>query len=161
MAEKCNVCESRLDVSNPAFIRCVNFDCTEVLKCHCCDEKLGKEIAHVKCFKCKQMHCQYCEKDSFFYDVKHKERNICLTCKEEWDSNDPDAIFSGFEVEEFLQDLPCNIELENGDTCEGTLSQLSTGWGCLVCGREADEEEMSGWRASDSWHESSYDRYEV
>jgi hypothetical protein len=159
MAEECNVCESLLDSSNPAYIRCVNVDCTEVLKCHCCEEKIGIEVAHVKCFNCKEIHCQYCEKDSFFYNVKYKERNICLTCKEARDDEEAwidDAFGPQHTLESYLQDLPCGIELEDGEICEGTLSELTNGWGCLICGREADEGDIL-----ELHDEAEYDRYET
>ena len=125
--DKCASCNATLDKSNPAHVRCVNTKCSEVMKCHCCKEPLGQEISEIVCYICKELHCMYCDKDSFSFDVKWKEKQICKTCEEL--DKELDMVYGGWGSEpEFEYPNACQM-----NDCLGLLSYEGDYAVCLEC----------------------------
>jgi hypothetical protein len=84
----------------------------------------------------------YCDKDSFSFDVKWKEKQICIKCEENKPRNTDYG--EGYEtIGEWLDASNQTFECLNEDLeekCEGILSRSSKGnFVCPICDAETDE----------------------
>ena len=153
MAMTCSKCNHPLDKSNPAEIRCVNINCDQIKLCHCCGEKLTSKISKIECYVCKEMHCLYCDKDSFRFDVRWKEKQICEHCFENNPHVDTDDMSgdNGFTIYESMEEALEGIEIQcmNEDLeeeCEGILARLSDGgFICPICDEVSSESDVFGY----------------
>ena len=86
----------------------------------------------------------YCDKDSFYFDVKWKEKQICERCHES-NPHAPDFGPTYETIEDILDDteLQCiNQHLE--EECEGFLARLSDGkFICPICHEVNSEETVA------------------
>ncbi len=141
---RCRECNQLLNSDNSAHVRCTNKECSRVTKCHCCEEPLGEEISKIICYICKELHCMYCDKDSFYFDVKWKEKQICESCHES-NPHAPDFGPTYETIEDILDntELQCiNQHLE--EECEGFLARLSDGkFICPICHEVNSEEAVA------------------
>ena len=104
MSMVCGSCTQPLDESNPADVRCVNINCDQIKLCHCCGEKLTSKVSSIECYVCKEMHCLFCDKDSFRFDVRWKEKQICDHCYERNPHVDTDDLgFDYISEDEFIE----------------------------------------------------------
>lgn len=145
MSMVCDSCTQPLDESNPADVRCVNINCDQIKLCHCCGEKLTSKVSSIKCYVCKEMHCLFCDKDSFRFDVRWKEKQICDHCYERNPHVDTDDLgYDYISEDEFIEIDHTFPETCLSQNCDGKLDYTHQHEFvyCLECSREYKEDEL-------------------
>ena len=135
--DECLVCGEALNRSNPANIRCTNIGCEECQKCHCCEVSLGRAIAKIECYVCKEPHCIDCEKEDFEIVEPNSEsiQHYCEDCKTK--VSGPEYMW--YPEPELEVEYPDDCQM---DDCTGLLDYEGDHATCLECDTKWDIEQL-------------------